>query len=102
MKTLAALLGLRLSIAIDPAVADQTTSRLLELIIQNSSGAAIRFKPFSSLHLSGGSEDNTFWAPADLTIVEVRLPQARVSETSCWTADSLVGARGVKDLQFPS
>jgi hypothetical protein len=67
--------GLRLSIAIDPAVADQTTSRLLALIIQNSSEAAIRFKPFISLHLSGGSEDNTFWAPADLTMSKSDFPK---------------------------
>ena len=67
--------GLRLSIAIERAVADQTTSRRLALIIQNSSEAEIRFKAFISFQLTGVSEDNSFWAPADITMPKSDFPQ---------------------------
>lgn len=66
---------LRSSIDIEPAVADDTSPRLLSLTFQNSSGAELSFKPFIALHLTGASDDNSFWAPADITMPKSNFPK---------------------------
>jgi hypothetical protein len=60
--------GVRLAISIEPGLVQQTDSQRLALMIQNSSNSEIRFKPFVSLRLTGASEGNSFWAPADITM----------------------------------
>ncbi len=56
-------------------MADDTSPRLFSLTFQNSSGAEISFKPFIALHLTGASDDNSFWAPADITMPKSNFPK---------------------------
>lgn len=67
--------GLRLSMSIEPPVADQTSRRLISLTFHNSAETEIKFKPFISFQLSGASDDNSFWAPGDLTMPKSDFPR---------------------------
>jgi len=60
--------GLRTSIDIEPAAVDDTSPRSISLTFRNSSEAEMSFKPFITLHLYGLSHDNSFSAPADITM----------------------------------
>jgi hypothetical protein len=91
--------GLRSSIDIEP-VAD-TTPRHLSLTLQNASGAEISFRPFISLHLTADSDENSFWAPADITMPKSNFPKRSFPQPPNGQPMISLAAGESRTLSFP-